>query len=253
MKVGEKMKNAENKNPMQKQPGNKINTGGVPTPEDMELINLYARKPLTAEEVCTFTLRAADTRIDRDFERFDRLALEKMAELYVGKTVITDHTPSAENQCARIYRGYVQDAQDGESELILCAYMPNSGNDELMAKLDRGTMKEVSVGCAVTKRTCSVCGKQYMMCSHQKGKSYKGRQCFFTLSGVTDVYEVSFVAVPAQPAAGVVKCRKSCSTEPDNTDKTAELKRRLAAAKLQTAKMIIQMEEMKHENDKENV
>lgn len=244
------MESAENKNMLQKQSGDKIDSSGV-TPEDLELINRYARKPLTAEEVCTFTLRAADTRIDRDFERFDRQALEQMANLYVGKTVITDHDPSAENQCARIYRGYVQDAQDGESELMLCAYMPKSGNDELIAKIDSGIMKEVSVGCAVTKRTCSVCGKQYMMCSHQKGKSYKDRQCFFTLSGVTDVYEVSFVAVPAQRSAGVIKCRKSYDTEPDGTglsrtepDTESELQKRLAAAGLLTAEIIlIQMEE----------
>lgn len=195
----------------------------------MELINSYARKPLTADEVCTFTLRAADTRIDRDFERFDRPALEKLAQLYAGKTVITDHAPSAVNQCARIYKGYVQDAQDGESELILCAYMPKAGNDELIAKIDSGIVKEVSVSCSVMSRTCSVCGKQINTCSHIRGKSYKGRQCSCTLSGVTDVYEVSFVAVPAQRAAGVIKC---CKGYADSTEKEkTALALRLAAAK----------------------
>lgn len=247
------MESAENKNMLQKQSGDKIDSSGL-TPEDLELINRYARKPLTAEEVCTFTLRAADTRIDRDFERFDRQALEQMANLYVGKTVITDHDPSAENQCARIYRGYVQDAPDGETELILCAYMPKSGNDELIAKIDSGIIKEVSVGCAVTRSTCSVCGganSWESRCGHRKGKSYQGKQCYFTLSGVTDVYEVSFVAVPAQRSAGVIKCRKSYDTEPDGTglsrtepDTESELQKRLAAAGLLTAEIIlIQMEE----------
>ena len=39
----------------------------------------------------------------------------------------------------------------------------------------------------------------------QGGKRYDGRLCFFTLSRPTDAYEWSFVAVPAQRKAGVIK------------------------------------------------
>ena len=34
---------------------------------------------------------------------------------------------------------------------------------------------------------------------------YSGDMCVYTLKGITDAYEVSFVAVPAQPDAGVIK------------------------------------------------
>lgn len=206
---------------------------------DLELINSFTRKDYTAEELYAFEMRAADTRIDRDFERFDRAALEKMAELYVGKTVISDHEMSTGNQCARVFKGRVEDIQGGESELILSAYMPREGNDELISRLDSGIVKEVSVGCAVKKRSCSVCGAQH--CNHIKGISYKGELCSFTLSDVTDVYEVSFVAVPAQPAAGVIKCHKSFtepdspldeSTDPDDQSSKTALALGLAAAKL---------------------
>lgn len=182
------------------------------TDADLELINRFTRKEYTADELYVFEMRAADTRIDRDFECFDRAALEKMSELYVGKTVICDHAPSTYNQCARIFKGRVQEAEDGAAELTLTAYLPSEGNDELISKLDSGIVKEVSVGCAVRKRSCSICGAQH--CNHIKGKSYKGELCSFTLSDVSDVYEVSFVAVPAQPAAGVIKCHKSFN-EPD--------------------------------------
>lgn len=185
------------------------------TDADLELINRFTRKEYTADELYVFEMRAADTRIDRDFECFDRAALEKMSELYVGKTVICDHAPSTYNQCARIFKGRVQEAEDGAAELTLTAYLPREGNDELIGKLDSGIVKEVSVGCAVRKRNCSICGKEFGNCGHRKGRTYGDKLCSHVLSDVTDVYEVSFCAVPAQPAAGVIKCYKSF-TEPDS-------------------------------------
>ena len=43
------------------------------------------------------------------------------------------------------------------------------------------------------------------MCSHIKGREYNGELCCGELSDPTDAYEFSFVAVPAQRAAGVIK------------------------------------------------
>ena len=42
-------------------------------------------------------------------------------------------------------------------------------------------------------------------CSHRGGKKYGDKECFFTLSDISDAYEWSFVAVPAQINAGVTK------------------------------------------------
>lgn len=46
-------------------------------------------------------------------------------------------------------------------------------------------------------------------CSHYWGKEYdtvNGKKtCYFTLDGAKEAYEVSFVAVPAQPRAGTTK------------------------------------------------
>ena len=64
---------------------------GAPTPQELELINSYTVKPLKAEEVYTFGIVLCDNEIDRDFERFDIPALEKLAGLFVGKTGIFDH------------------------------------------------------------------------------------------------------------------------------------------------------------------
>lgn len=51
--------------------------------------------------------------------------------------------------------------------------------------------------------------------------------CYFTLDGVKDAHELSFVAVPAQPRAGVTKNYGGAPDDkpedtPENAEKTAE-------------------------------
>lgn len=64
-----------------------------------------------------------------------------------------------------------------------------------------------SISCAAAKRVCSICGrdKSQGSCGHISGKSYGGRICHTVLDGISDAYEWSFVAVPAQVNAGVTK------------------------------------------------
>ena len=71
------------------------------TAEELARINRFAKKELRAEEVYTFAVKLCDNEVDRDFERFDREALAKLAELFVGSTVIIDHSRSAPGQRAR--------------------------------------------------------------------------------------------------------------------------------------------------------
>ena len=52
--------------------------------EELVCINRFAKSPLTAEEVYTFAVRLCDNEVDRDFERFDRAALEKLGELFAS-------------------------------------------------------------------------------------------------------------------------------------------------------------------------
>ena len=86
---------------IKKQPG--YATRYMVSQEDMALINGLAKSALKPEEVYTFSLRLCDNEIDRDFERFDREALERLKELFVGKSGIFDHQWSAAGQTARIY------------------------------------------------------------------------------------------------------------------------------------------------------
>lgn len=194
----------------------KESQGGQETevsPEDLALINQLARKELKAEEVYTFSVRLCDDQVDRDFERFSPQTLEELAGLFVGKSGIFDHQWSARGQSARIYKTEVIRepekitlAGDGYCWLKGYAYMVRTeANQDLIAEIEGGIKKEISVGCAVNRSTCSICGSVAGSCGHRRGQTYDGRLCFFNLEEPADAYEWSFVAVPAQRKAGVVK------------------------------------------------
>ncbi|WP_312643390.1 hypothetical protein [Hydrogenoanaerobacterium sp.] len=191
--------------------------------ENLTEINRYTRRELKAEEVYVFPLILCDNEIDRDFERFSVDALYKLRRLFLGKTGIFDHNPKGANQTARIFHTAVEQdtlrkTTTGEVYHFLTAkaYMVRSDkNKDLILDIDAGIKKEVSVGCAVEEVLCSTCGKNVKQqpCRHKSGQTYDGVQCHYTLSKPTDTYEWSFVAVPAQPAAGVTKAYSAPDTE----------------------------------------
>lgn len=178
---------------------------GTPDEEQLQKINALAKTPLRAEEVYSFRVRLCDDQPDRDNERFDTAALPVLAELFYGKTGIFDHNWSAEGQVARIYQTEVCE-EDGVRFLCADCYMLRTEkNAALIADIEGGIKKEVSVGCAMSETRCSICGAQYGSCEHRKGVVYGGESCYAVLCAPTDAYEFSFVAVPAQREAGVMK------------------------------------------------
>ena len=181
--------------------------------EELAEINRFARTPLTAKEVYCFAVRLCDNEVDRDFERFDAGTLSALGDLFVGKSGLFDHRWSAGGQTARIYRTEIvaepetkTQAGDGYCWLKGWAYLLRTeGNAELIREIEGGIKKEVSVGCSVRRSVCSICGAEGGSCEHQKGRRYGGKLCYWELREAADAYEWSFVAVPAQRAAGVVK------------------------------------------------
>lgn len=202
--------------------------------EELEAINCYAKTALTEDQVYAFSVRLCDNEVDRDFERFDTAALERMGELFLGKSGIFDHQWSAKGQTARIYRtqiirepGRVTSAGDGYCWLKGWAYLLRTEkNADLIAEIEGGIKKEVSVGCSVAKRVCSVCGTEEGGCRHVRGQMYEERLCFTELKEPVDAYEWSFVAVPAQREAGVLKRFGQESREAALLRKQAALGRR---------------------------
>ena len=190
---------------------------------DIQLINQYTTRSFDKDELYVFRLVLCDNDIDRDNEAFSAEALEEMGRLFVGKTGIADHNPSAENQSARIFRCQTQKIEGrktayGEDYIRLTAkaYIPmNSNTEKLIQLIESGIKKEVSVGCRAENIVCSICGSDVRKegCSHIKGREYDGKICYHILSGISDAYEWSFVAVPSQREAGVIKNYRYGRTE----------------------------------------
>ena len=178
---------------------------GMPTAVQLEAINAQAKAALTQDQVYVFSLRLCDDRVDRDYERFDTAALPALAKLFMGKTGIVDHKWSSDSQVARIFATEVA-KEDDVSYIKAWAYIRRGGQaDEVIADIEAGIKKEVSVGCAMGRCVCSVCGSEYGTCGHRKGEHYDGQLCCAILREPMDAYEFSFVAVPAQRDAGVLK------------------------------------------------
>ncbi len=183
--------------------------------EDLKLINGYSQKELTADEIFTFSVILCDNEIDRDFERFTTESLKTLAELFVGRTAIKNHSCNSDDQSARTYKTeLVTDEKNknslGEPYVYVKAYcyMPRlEKNADFIKEIQAGIKKEVSIGCSVKSSVCSICGNDSKSgtCHHKKGRSYKGKLCYFELNEPCDAYEWSFVAVPAQRNAGVTK------------------------------------------------
>ena len=193
-----------------------VSTSGVATAAQLEAINAQAKAKLTAEQVYVFSVRLCDDQVDRDGERFDTAALPALAKLFIGKTGIVDHKWTSDGQVARIFETQVVQ-EDGISYIKAWAYIRRGGHaEEIIADIEAGIKKEVSVGCAMGRAVCSICGSEYGQCGHAKGEHYDGQLCCVILKEPMDAYEFSFVAVPAQRDAGVLKARgagKRCLKE----------------------------------------
>lgn len=195
------------------------------TAEDLKKINKYTLSPVSAEDVFIFKATMADNeQDDRNDMPFNLKALQDLKKLYPGKTMLKDHSRRADNQIARIYdTELVQNANKqtelGElyTELVAKIYMiKTDSNKDLIAEIMGGIKKEVSTSCVPEKMICSICGTDNMKdyCRHWPGREYtvedgtaKGtkKRCKMLLHGAKEAYELSFVAVPAQPRAGTHK------------------------------------------------
>lgn len=172
------------------------------TKRDLELINQYSKKPLTEEDVYTFTVCLCNNEIDKDFECFSEASIHRLRDLFVGKPgFIGSNFPSL--QTARIYCCYTESNPSkktsyGASYMALHAkayIIKTDATAPIIAEIESGTKKEVSIACAVEELICSICGKNIKkhQCEHTKGEVYDGKLCYGILHNPTDAYEWSFV------------------------------------------------------------
>ena len=215
------------------------------TDEDLKKINKYTLSPVKAEDVFIFKATIADNeQDDRNYMPFNLKALQDLKKLYPGKTMLKDHSRRADNQIARIFdtelvQNATKQTELGElhTELVAKIYMiKTDSNKDLIAEIMGGIKKEVSTSTVPEKMVCSVCGVDNMKdyCRHYPGREYdvadmsgksSKKRCKMLLHGAKEAYELSFVAVPAQPRAGTHKSvgfTKPIAEAPETPEKEIE-------------------------------
>jgi len=205
--------------------------------KDLELINQHTRKELTSEEVYVYPIILTSNNKDRDYEYFDKKDLDTLAKLFVGKTGIFDHSWKSGNQHSRVFKCKVEAVEGevnfkGEQLYVLraWAYTIKQGNEDLIAKIDAGIYKEVSIGFKISDLECSICGNSffdYENCKHYPGREYTNQGvksiCHLRMKDPTDAYEFSLVSVPcntdAQTTKGITLEKEERTKEKQNNEK----------------------------------
>lgn len=209
-----------------------------PTDEQLEAINGFTRKTVTADEVVAFTTLSCNDIVDRDDDQFTTECVKDFAALEqpfspVGKSFMLDHAYSTANAVGRIFDVDTKDVS-GAKFLTNGVYMPKTPQFQpLIEKIDFGINWAVSVGVMLGKDECSLSWCKAPFSSwgwwcqngHDKGLCYvedgeedawgypapvdpktKGAEkCVRLFSEPRDMYELSQVFLGAQYFAALEK------------------------------------------------
>jgi hypothetical protein len=132
-----------------------------PTDEQLERINKFTRKAVTADEVVAFTTLSCNDIPDRDDDRFKTECVKGFAALEqpfspTGKSYMLDHVYKVENAVGRIFG---TDTKKVDSALFLTneVYVPNTEkNKGFIEDIDFGINWAVSVGVMLGSDECSL-------------------------------------------------------------------------------------------------
>ena len=179
---------------------------------DMELINKFAYKPLTPDDVYVFSIKLCDSERDRDNERFTWSALKDIEELAIGKQGIIDRGYAKGSIIARIFdttfytdMGFDKDGHPKYWVEAKAYMVRNADTEEAIKEIDAGIKKEVSISCSCFDMVCSVCGSKWGHCQHTKGKYYDDAICIKEIQTVNALFEWSFVVPPVHSEKSKVK------------------------------------------------
>ena len=184
-----------------------IHTRGAPmfrdagsSDEDMESINRLAPAPLRADQVYVRSMFLCSTQpCQTDGCQFSRSALEQIAKLVIGQSVLTGHNRSS-LPLARFYKAAVierDSAGNKEPVYFVRAWFywlrETSGAKDLLLNIDGGIYREVSLAWKYNAWRCSICNEENGRCGHSVGEVYDGQKCYRVIDRVTDVLEGSLV------------------------------------------------------------
>ena len=121
-------------------------------------------------------------------------------------------------------------------------------NKDLISEIIGGIKKEVSTSTVPEKMVCNICGVDNMKdwCRHWPGREYDvadatgkstKKRCKMLLHGAKEAYELSFVAVPAQPRATTHKSIGFTKPVEENPETKPEIETKSIEIENQNEKM----------------
>lgn len=148
--------------------------------------------------------------------RFTRTTLSEMADyIAAGNTVPmhTLHMQGAELPIGQVFMAWVEDDDDGAS--LYANFYVDPSEEQIISKLDNGTIGEVSVGVLPKKILCSECGFDYLSDEADFDNIWE-RTCneghtigkdgvHASIAGLDMWMELSLVSVGASPDAKIQK------------------------------------------------
>jgi hypothetical protein len=205
-----------------------------PTPEDLKKIALFQpinAPEIEAGEISIVTIVAADNMLDRSLARWNPVDLEQLTKLPVGFPCLVDHDAEVENINGVVFESgllrfqtvptyftntannnaYNRQIAKDEGYVAFILRIALEADSDLVESLNLG-VGWVSLGYSYQDVFCPLCNKSFydakcphgipMSKSDQEDPRYAPwREKKFP----SDIYEVSFVAEPNLPRAGIVR------------------------------------------------
>ncbi len=190
--------------------------------EDLAALNALSSMDLDWDDVFVRSMYlCSDQPCECDWSRFTVNALEQIATLVVGQSVITGHDRRS-LPLARFFKAEVieREGSDGRSMHWVQAWFywlrQTSGAVDLLLNIDGGIYREVSIAWRYRHWACSICGEADGSCAHRPGEIVAGERCLRVIDEIVDVLEGSLVYKSAD--AGATLARSIGDPVPDATE-----------------------------------
>jgi hypothetical protein len=197
---------------------------GKPTPSQLEKINALAKRPLSAEEVFTFSAKmVGDAIINHPWPvKLHKSLLEVFKkDALSGVAFLLDHSwagfgrPKPAYPYGRTFDAVLKKGdQEGENwalygdvYIVRGKELDGVSTDAIIASIEDGTLFDVSVGFGNEVDECSICGNNIWdvsKCEHYPGRVYDGQLCYVIAKPPGYLMELSAVFDGAYPGAMVL-------------------------------------------------
>lgn len=174
---------------------------------DLELINQQAPQALKREDVYIRSMVLCSNQLcESDWCRFSEQALEQIAGLVVGESVLAGHDRRS-LPVGRFFRAEVVESNgraagseqadpDRPGRWVRAWFYwlrETEGAEDLLRKMDGGIYREVSIAWRYRGGRCAICGEPLAVCPHEVGGVYDGQRCYCWIDEVLEVLEGSLV------------------------------------------------------------